>query len=118
MSPVVSPGADRGADGKAANRRVHARVDGMPDGLAVDERGGVWVAVYGGSCVMRFGPDGALDRRVEVPAREVTSLCFGGADRRDLYVVTADNAENAERRGSVFRARSEIAGLAVARARV
>jgi len=109
---------DLTADGKAANRRVHARVDGMPDGLAVDEQGGVWVAVYGGGCVMRFAPDGALDRRVEVPAREVTSLCFGGADRRDLYVVTADNAEDKERRGTVFRGRSEIAGAPVGRARV
>jgi xylono-1,5-lactonase len=109
---------DLAADGKATNRRVHARVDGMPDGLAVDVQGGVWVAVYGGGCAMRFAPDGSLDRRVEVPASAVTSLCFGGADRRDLYVVTADNKEDKERRGTVFHGRSEIAGVAVALARV
>jgi gluconolactonase len=109
---------DLTADGKATNRRVHARVDGMPDGLAVDAQGGVWVAVYGGGCVARFAPDGSLDRRVEVPASAVTSLCFGGADRRDLYVVTADNKEDVERRGTVFRGRSEIPGVAAALARV
>jgi xylono-1,5-lactonase len=109
---------DLTADGKAVNRRVHARVDGMPDGLAVDAQGGVWVAVYGGGCVMRFAPDGGLERRVEVPARNVTSLCFGGKDDRDLYVVTADNTEAEERKGTVFRARSEIAGVRVASARV
>ncbi len=108
---------DLTADGKAANRRVFARVDGMPDGLAVDTEGGVWVAVYGGGCVMRFAPDGRLERRVEVPAQNVTSLCFGGRDRRDLYVVTADNTEAPERKGTVFHARSEIAGVPVAPAR-
>ncbi len=109
---------DLTAEGKATNRRVFARVDGMPDGLAVDEEGGVWIAVYGGGCVQRFAADGRLDGRVEVPALVVTSLCFGGRDRRDLYVVTADNTEAPERRGTVFRARSEIAGVPVAPARV
>jgi sugar lactone lactonase YvrE len=109
---------DLAADGKAVNRRVFARVDGMPDGLAVDAEGGVWVAVYGGGCVMRFRPDGVLDRRAEVPAQNVTSLCFGGKDRRDLYVVSADNTEAPERKGTVFRARSEVAGVAVSPARV
>lgn len=110
---------DLGADGTAANRRVFARVgEGGPDGLAVDVEGGVWVAVYGGGCVLRFARDGKLERRVEVPARNVTSLCFGGVDGRDLYVVTADNTEAPQRNGTVFRARSEIAGAAVAPARV
>jgi sugar lactone lactonase YvrE len=84
----------------------------------VDEGGGVWVAVYGGSCVQRFAADGRLDRRVEVSSQNVTSLCFGGRDRRDFYVVTADNTEAPERKGTVFRARSEIAGVPVAPARV
>ena len=109
---------DLTADGKAANRRVFARVDGSPDGIAVDAERGVWVAVYGGGCVMRFAADGSLERRAEVPARSVTSVCFGGADRRDLYVVSADNAEVPERKGTVFRARSPIPGVPVAPARV
>jgi gluconolactonase len=109
---------DLAPDGQATNRRVFTRVDGMPDGLAVDVEGGVWVAVYGGGCVQRFARDGGLDRRVEVPAQNVTSLCFGGKDRRDLYVVSADNTEAPERKGTVFRARSEIAGAPVSAARV
>ena len=53
-----------------------------------------------------------------MPASFVTSLCFGGADRRDLYVTTADNAEAPERRGSIFRARADVPGLEVPAARV
>jgi gluconolactonase len=85
----------------------------VPDGLAVDEDGGVWVAVYGGGCVARYRADGTLDRRIEVPARSVTSLCFGGDDLRDLYIVTADNSDDPARGGTVFRTRSDVAGLPV-----
>jgi sugar lactone lactonase YvrE len=67
--------------GAIANRRPFAVVpaaDGIPDGLAVDDEGGVWVALYGGGQVRRFDPDGALSARVEVPAAKVTACCFAG----------------------------------------
>ena len=53
-----------------------------------------------------------------MPAREITSLCFGGADRRDLYVVTADNTEDPAKAGTVFRTRVDVPGCAVAKATV
>ncbi len=108
---------DVDAGGALSSRRVFARV-GMPDGLAVDAEGGVWVALFGGGRVLRFRPDGARDRSVRVPALQVTSLCFGGADGRDLYVTTADNSDDAERLGTVFRTRVEIPGLPAPPARV
>ena len=36
--------------------------------------------------VVRFEPDGTLDRRIKVPAKTVTSVAFGGPDMSDLYV--------------------------------
>src|SRR5262245_44270876 len=60
------------------------RVEGGPDGLAVDAEGGVWVALYQAGAVQRFLPDGKPDARIDVPARAVTSLCFGGADLREI----------------------------------
>lgn len=105
------------AEDRAAERSVFAEVEG-PDGLAVDGEGGVWVALYGGGGVARFTADGRLERRIEVPASAVTSLCFGGSDRRDLYVVTADNSEDPERGGTIFRTRAPVAGLPLAAARV
>jgi gluconolactonase len=86
---------------------------GEPDGLAVDETGCVWVALLGGFGIGRFTPDGELDRQIEVPSTFTTSLCFGGPDRRDLYVVTANNTDDASRRGSILRARVDVAGAPV-----
>jgi gluconolactonase len=86
---------------------------GEPDGLAVDEAGCLWVALLGGFGVGRLTPEGELDRRIEVPSTFTTSLCFGGDDRLDLYVVTANNTDDASRRGSVLRTRVDIAGAPV-----
>jgi len=106
-------------DGSCANRRVFARAErGTPDGLAIDEAGGVWIAEHGGGCVTRYTAEGELDRHIEIPAHFVTSLCLGGPDRKDLYVVTADNRAVQSRRGSIFRTRVDVPGLAVALARV
>jgi len=106
-------------DRTVTDRRVFARLpEGMPDGLTVDIEGGVWVAVVAGPGeVVRFKSDGTLDQRIKVPARTVTSLAFGGPDMRDLYVVTANNSENRDLKGTIFRARSEIPGLPVPKAR-
>ena len=71
--------------------------------MAVDEDGGVWVAVYQGGCVTRFTADGEFDRQLPVPAEAVTSLVFAGPERRDLIVVTADNTEHPDRGGTIFR---------------
>jgi sugar lactone lactonase YvrE len=80
------------ATGRVADRRPFAEIppqDGIPDGLAVDDEGGVWVALYGGGEVRRFGPDGRPDARIEVPADNVTACCFAGPDGRRLYITTA-----------------------------
>jgi gluconolactonase len=106
-------------DGSAFNRRVFARLArGHPDGLAVDDAGSVWVALGDAGGIGRFAPDGTLAEVLDVPAGFVASLCFGGADRRDLYVVTADNQEDPARGGTVFRTRVEVPGLVAALARV
>jgi gluconolactonase len=106
--------------GAATNRRALVQRDGLlPDGLAVDEAGTVWVAdVSGSGAVIGFAPDGSEVGRVEVPAKMVTSVCFGGGDRRDMYIVTADNTDDASRAGTVFRTRADVAGCAVAKATV
>jgi xylono-1,5-lactonase len=110
---------DVGPDRRVGDRRLFARLpEGMPDGLTIDAEGGVWAAVVNGPGeVVRFKNDGTLDQRIKVPAKTVTSLAFGGADMHDLYVVTANNSENRDLKGTVFRARSEVAGLAVPKAR-
>jgi D-xylonolactonase len=111
---------DVAPDGTMTNRRAIAQMASgtIPDGLCVDEAGCIWVAVYGGRCVTRYTPDGKLDRKIEVPAKAVTSVCFGGKDRRDLYIVTANNTEVPDRKGTIFRTRVEAPGVSVPLARV
>ena len=110
---------DLADDGSAVNRRVFARMPkGNPDGLAVDESGCVLVALAPGGGVARFHPDGSLERIIDVPSRFVTSLCFGGDDRRDLYIVTADNSDDISRGGTIFRTHVDVPGLIAPLARV
>ena len=89
---------------------VFARVPaGSADGLAVDESGGVWVAMGDGGGIARFDPDGVLGEVLDVPASFVTSLCFGGEDMRDLYVTAVADPGG----GTLFRGRSDVPGLPV-----
>jgi sugar lactone lactonase YvrE len=87
---------------------VIERGAGIPDGLAVDDDGGIWVALWGRAAIRRYAPDGELDRVLDVPADNVTACCFGGDDGRSLYVTTASvdlSAEQLQERplaGSLF----------------
>jgi sugar lactone lactonase YvrE len=89
---------------------------GRPDGLVVDSEGGVWVALWRGGAVRRYGADGRLDLTIELPAVLVTKCAFGGPDLRDLYVTTAwSDLSPDERReqplaGGLFRAAPGVAG--------
>ncbi|MFB6815220.1 SMP-30/gluconolactonase/LRE family protein [Streptomyces sp. NPDC056347] len=79
-------------DGQAVRRRPFATVEqgaGLPDGLTVDAEGAVWVALWDGAAVRRYGPDGTLDRIVPLPVRRPTACAFGGAALTDLYISTA-----------------------------
>jgi sugar lactone lactonase YvrE len=107
-------------NGNLANRQLFSeRTDG--DGLAVDAEGCVWSASYDAGEIVRHRPNGSVERRISVPHKVVTSLCFGGPDWRDLYVVTGGSngveimmrGEIPPREASVFHARSDVPGLAV-----
>lgn len=105
------------ADRRVKDRRVFAKLpEGWPDGMAVDVEGGLWVAVVRYGEVVRLKANGTLERRIKMPSEMVTSLTFGGADMMDLYVVTADNTEDASRKGTIFRMRADVPGLPVPKA--
>ena len=92
--------------------------NGVADGLKVASDGSVWVADAHGGRVAVFGADGKHLRDINVPLPMVTSLCFGGDDMKDLYIVTGSRGGPSESCGTVFRTRSDVAGLALAPARV
>ena len=105
--------------GELGNRRpflLLSDLDAFPDGLTTDEDGGVWVALFGGGEVRRFDAQGTLTHIVEIPVKQVTSCCFGGADMSELYITTAQNGMDADSlirqplAGSLFRAKTTFKG--------
>ncbi len=77
--------------GAVSNRRTIAEVpEGSPDGMAIDDEGMLWVAVWGGYRVDRIDPSsGKVIGAVRIPARQVSSVCFGGPALDRLFITTA-----------------------------
>ena len=79
--------------GDISNERVIINVPeeiGMPDGMAIDSEGMLWVAHYGGSCVSRWNPNTAqLLLRIDLPVTQVTACAFGGPDLDILFITSA-----------------------------
>ncbi len=99
------------ATGSVEDRRPFAAIEegvGVPDGLALDVEDGVWVALYGGAQVRRYGPGGSLDAVLELPAANVTACAFGGEGGHRLFVTTARSRHPLG--GSLFVADPGIAG--------
>ena len=77
------------------------------------------MALWGGSAVHRYGPDGVLDAIVTVAARQVTSCAFGGENLDTLFISTsAENLADPEPgAGALFAVQPGVRGLATLRYR-
>lgn len=62
-------------------------IPGKPDGMTVAPDGSLWVAMWGGGCVVQLAPDGSLLQQLRLPAPNVSSLCFAPGGK--LYVTTS-----------------------------
>lgn len=106
------------AAGTLGERRVFARTDhGYPDGSAMDADGYLWNAMYAGGRIVRWAPDGSVDRIVETPVSNPTSCVFGGPDLDVLYVTSASDGLSREQlaaqpwAGDVVAFRPGVRGL-------
>jgi sugar lactone lactonase YvrE len=121
------------ASGQVRNRRVLVQVpadEGLPDGLTVDADGFLWSAQWYGSCVVRYDPDGQEERRIPIPAKQVSSVTFGGPEFTDVFVTSAGRSEpmpvmpsgydaySGHFGGELFGFRSEIPGRPEFRAKL
>jgi D-xylono/L-arabinono-1,4-lactonase len=104
--------------GALTNQRIWLQTPegaGVPDGLTVDGEGCVWSARWNGSALYRYTPDGVEERRIEFPARKVSSATFGGDELSDLYVTTAlsdgTKAVEGQGAGALFCLQPGIRGL-------
>jgi L-arabinonolactonase len=82
---------------------------GSPDGSCTDADGYLWNAEWGGWRVVRYAPDGSVDRVVEIPTSRPSSCTFGGDDYKTLFVTSAHYKMSSEERqqdpdaGSLYR---------------
>ena len=108
--------------GEAEPPRVFARIEdggesGGPDGAAVDRDGFYLCAVFGAHALLRFDPDGRLERRIELPARYPTMPAFGGHTLDVIYVTSASFPIPASERaahpedGALFAVEAPAPGL-------
>jgi sugar lactone lactonase YvrE len=80
------------ATGNLSERRLFVRIPpetGLPDGLAVDREGGVWVCLFGGGRIQRFDDRGVLGADISLPVTNPTCPTFGGPDYGTLYITSA-----------------------------
>ncbi|SFG12909.1 L-arabinonolactonase [Duganella sp. CF458] len=77
---------------------------GEPDGSVVDADGFLWNAEWGASRIVRYRPDGSVERAVAVPVSQPTCPVFGGPDLNQLFVTSAlvDLLESERYAGGVF----------------
>jgi sugar lactone lactonase YvrE len=112
------------AAGAMRNERVFADCSnqpGRPDGSCVDADGCLWNAEYAGWRIVRYTPEGKIDRVIELPVSNPTCCCFGGKDLDTLYISTARQRLTPEQlareplAGSVFAVSPGVRGLPEAR---
>ena len=106
--------------GDISNRRLFSDMQGWtgrPDGAQIDADGCLWNAEYAGGRVVRYTPDGRIDRIVTLPVSQPTSCTFGGRDLDELYITSASQRLTPEQRaaeplaGSLFVVRPGVCGL-------
>lgn len=108
--------------GALSNKRVFADTKGTggaPDGSAVDVDGYLWNAQWGAWRIVRYAPDGTVDRIVETPVEQPSSCAFGGSDLSVLYVTSARESlsdaalEKQPQAGGLFAFEPGVRGLAL-----
>lgn len=110
--------------GTLANRRLFASTHdqpGNPDGSTVDAEGFLWNAQWDGWRLVRYAPDGRVDRVVDLPVQKPTSCAFGGRDLATLFVtsavwdLSADQLREQPQAGGLFALDVGVRGLPDAR---
>jgi sugar lactone lactonase YvrE len=93
--------------------------EGRPDGACIDEDNCYWVAMYGGSKVIRLSPKAEILTEINLPCQFPTMVCLGDSDFKTLFITTASKGLNAEQlkeaplSGHVFQIPVDTPGLAI-----
>lgn len=85
---------------------------GNPDGMTFDAEGGLWIAHWGGARVSRFDYRAQIERSIALPASQITSMAFAGADLDRLFVTSAGDGSDEPHGGDLFEVDPGVRGLA------
>jgi sugar lactone lactonase YvrE len=106
-------------DGTVGKRRLVVdmhEMAGRPDGAAIDVDGGYWICANDGGRVLRFAPDGRLDRSIAVPVSKPSMCSFGGSALDTLFVTSIQPAQpqgdDVALAGELFALRPGTQGIA------
>lgn len=99
--------------GRLSHGRALVKTDGgcVPDGMTVDKDGFLWTACWGGGRVERYTPEGILAQRYPLPACQVSSLIFGGAELDTLLVTSAAIGASGGQDGGVWMLKPGVRGV-------
>ncbi|ONG49494.1 calcium-binding protein [Pseudoroseomonas deserti] len=107
------------ASGSATDPRrllTLTEAQGLPDGAAVDMEGFYWSAGISAGVLNRISPEGVIVERIPLPVAAPTMPCFGGADRKTLFVTSlASTGPGGPQPGTVIAFPVEVAGVPVGR---
>jgi len=89
-------------DGSLSGRRLFAQLmDGsVPDGIALDAQGAVWMASPTTMACLRVLPSGEIAQRIDT-GRQAITCTLGGEDRKTLYIALSDSTDREECRASM-----------------
>lgn len=93
--------------GQLGPRQLFAQLEPKPDGMAFDEAGRLYVAVFGSGAIWVVGPDGQVVDKLALGGSGPTNLAFGGEDRRQLFVTEGPQ-------GIIYRLETATPGLKMA----
>src|SRR5690606_11477823 len=99
---------------RLSDRRVFVEGgEGGPDGSSIDCDGCLWTARWGAGRIVRYRPDGEIDRVLELPTSQPSSCAFGGSDLKTLYITSArwEQSDPGELDGALLAVRVDVAGL-------
>ena len=92
-------------DGRLSNRVIHAELPSRPDGLCLDSENHLWVAMVQDSEFVRVDPRGVIVKRLTSPESFALACVFGGPDRAQLFLCSADTSmerlRDGDSRGSI-----------------
>ncbi len=105
--------------GPVGDPEIFATTSGnrYPDGSCIDSADHLWNAQWGSGEVVRYRPDGSIERRVTVPVSQPSCVAFGGADLTMLMVTTARDGLTPEQlaeqplAGALFVFEADVTGL-------